>query len=749
MHPTVSVVVAVGAGDLGATIATLDAQVYDRVEVLVAADRPLEAAGAARVAVAEGAREHQVNQAAASAAGEFVLVLDAGDLLEPHAVCDLVEALQGGADGAYGDEDRIDEHGESVWWHLKPAALGPETLLSYDVVGAPLLVRRELWESLGGLDASCAPVAAHDFALRLCARAASLVHVGEVLLSRPETLDADPADAAAATVPVVARALHGLGVAATVAPGDVLPSARFTLAAPTPAPSVAIVIPTRDRLDLLAACVASVERRTTYANYSIVICDNDSASPETHAWLASTPHAVVPCPGPFNYAKIVNRGVAHTDADFVVTLNNDTTVATPDWLERLVGLCSMPGVASVGVKLVFPDGRLQHEGVGIMPLPVHVSRDTNYPRRDRWLTSTRNASAVTGACQIVRSDAWRELGGLDEDLAVGYNDVDFGLRLCAAGWRVVYTPEVVLGHRESATRGNLHPLEDVHRLIARWDLLGGFQDPAVPAAMRFVTSAISLVPPSGPPIAPPPRGPLLPCSEAQGGVDLASLRAQHAELVGALGAAPSTGRSALVARWVGREARAILDDGAASDAFRTVAPDGTRRRVALRAAAQRAVLARRGGGAPVTAAVRRYRHFEARTRPSPDALRARVGSLGSLEVHPVVTVVVDAEGDGLAETLASIEAQCYDRVETLLVVRDGDAGLAGARGIVHDGVHADRMNAAVSEAGGEFVVVLEAGDLLAPHAIVDLVGAVQHGAVAAYGDEDRHDERGERVAWHL
>ena len=491
-HPVVSVVIDAAGGDLSATLGTLRSQCYDRMEVLVAAPAARTVDGDVRVVVATGSAEDRANAAVAVATGEFVVVLAAGDLLAPHCLVDLVTAVQDGADAAYGDEDRVDEDSEHVDWHLKPAAFGRETLLSYDVVGAPLLVRTALFTRLGGYDANAAPVAGHDFALRLAEVTERIAHVGEVLLSRPFAAAPDPADATAATIPVVTAAIARLGAEATVTAGDVLPGVRFTIAPPDPAPSVAIVIPTRDRLDLLVACVDSVESRSSYKNYSILICDNDSKEQRTLDWLAACGHTVVACPGPFNYATIVNRGVAHTDADFVITLNNDTTIATPDWLERLVGLCSLPRVASVGVKLAFPDGRLQHEGVGIIPMPVHLSRDVNYDEPDRWLASTRNASAVTGACQIVRTEAWHEIGGLDERLAVAFNDVDFGMRLCAAGWRVVYTPEVLLGHRESASRGDLHPPADEALLIARWDLLGDYVDPSMPAAMRLVTTKIEL-----------------------------------------------------------------------------------------------------------------------------------------------------------------------------------------------------------------------------------------------------------------
>ena len=200
---------------------------------------------------------------------------------------------------------------------------------------------------------------------------------------------------------------------------------------------------------------------------------------------------MVACPGPFNYATIVNRGVAHTDAEFVVTFNNDTTIATPDWLERLVGLCSLEAWARSGSSSQYPDGRSSTRAWASSRCPC-TSAATQYVELDRWLTSTRNAAAVTGACQIVRTEAWRELGGLDERLAVAFNNVDFGMRLAAAGWRVVYTPEVVLGHRESASRGDLHPPADEALLIARWDLLGDYVDPSMPPRCASTRPSVEL-----------------------------------------------------------------------------------------------------------------------------------------------------------------------------------------------------------------------------------------------------------------
>ena len=148
--------------------------------------------------------------------------------------------------------------------------------------------------------------------------------------------------------------------------------------------------------------------------------------------------------------------------------------------------------ARSGSSCSIPTGASSTRGWASSRCPCTSSRDVNYDEPDRWLTSTRDAAAVTGACQIVRTEAWRELGGLDERLAVAFNDVDFGMRMCQAGWRVVYTPEVVLGHRESASRGDLHPPADEALLIARWDLLGEYVDPSMPPAIRQYTTRIEL-----------------------------------------------------------------------------------------------------------------------------------------------------------------------------------------------------------------------------------------------------------------
>ena len=255
----------------------------------------------------------------------------------------------------------------------------------------------------------------------------------------------------------------------------------FATRSRSPPPHVEIVIPTRDRLDQLGPCIESVVATTRYGDYSITIIDNDSRDAETLAFLRASGLNVVAAPGPFNYSSIINRGVRATASEFIVTLNNDTRIIDPDWLQGLVELGAQPGVGAVGCALVFPDGRLQHQGVVIdCGVPAaNLMFDDPFIRIGSLLASTRDVSAVTGACCLIRRSAWEKVDGLDESFAVAYNDVDFCLRLRAAHYRVLYTPHVTVVHDESASRGELHPEADERLLRQRWGLddRGGGSDP--------------------------------------------------------------------------------------------------------------------------------------------------------------------------------------------------------------------------------------------------------------------------------
>jgi GT2 family glycosyltransferase len=293
---------------------------------------------------------------------------------------------------------------------------------------------------------------------------------------------------------VTERALARRGWTGTVTPGPLPGLTDWRIDLPTPPPSVDIIIPTRDRIDLVRTCIEALETKTTYQNWDIILLDNDSIEPESLEYFANSKYRVVPCPGPFNYAKIVNRGVEHSSADFVVTLNNDTILITPDWLERMVSLAALPDVAIVGACLWDQFGHREHESIVVSPYPQHLRTDSNYPHLDQFSRAVRDVAAVTGAVQMARRELWHSLGGMDERLAVTMNDVDLCFRANSDTCFVVYTPYVELIHHVSSTRGSLDPLEDRNRFIRRWDIFGTFKDPFFPEVLLLLGETMYYLP---------------------------------------------------------------------------------------------------------------------------------------------------------------------------------------------------------------------------------------------------------------
>jgi len=369
---------------------------------------------------------------------------------------------------------------------LKTPGIGPHTLLSYNGVGRPALLRLASLRAVGGFSSQAGWAFEHDAYLRLSEMAATFHHVPLIVAPGRPNVSFSPAHIDEDSCRVVRSAFRRRGWRGAVGPGVLGGLVQWTVEPPSPAPSIDIIIPTRDRLDLVLQCIGAVEAQTTYPNYDIVILDNDSKDPATLDYFATTKYRVIACPGPFNYAAIVNRGVGLSTADFVVTLNNDTILITPDWLERMIGVAALSDVGIVGACLIDQDGRHEHESIVISPYPQHLRTDSNYPHQDYFALSRRDVAAVTGAVQMVRREFWQSLGGMDERLRVTMNDVDICLRSQVEGRYVVYLPDVKLFHHVSSSRGKLDPLEDRNLFIQRWDIFGSFQDPYFPESILLL-----------------------------------------------------------------------------------------------------------------------------------------------------------------------------------------------------------------------------------------------------------------------
>ena len=236
---------------------------------------------------------------------------------------------------------------------------------------------------------------------------------------------------------------------------------------------ISIIIATRDRIDLLARCIASVETKTTYENYEIVVVDNDSHSEEARDFFGSFPHRLLRYEGPFNYSAINNFAVENTEAPWLLFLNNDTEVISAGWLTAMAEHVQRPEVGAVGARLLFRDETIQHAGVilGVRGMVKHAFYrfPAESPGVCRQLQITRNYSAVTAACLLTRRDVFQEVGGFDEErLPVIFNDVDLCLKMRQAGYLIVYTPFAKLYHDQSASRRASVEPSEAAVLRERW-----------------------------------------------------------------------------------------------------------------------------------------------------------------------------------------------------------------------------------------------------------------------------------------
>jgi GT2 family glycosyltransferase len=249
--------------------------------------------------------------------------------------------------------------------------------------------------------------------------------------------------------------------AAAVLPGP-FGTVRITWSMPEPAPKVSIIVPTRDRVELLRTCAEGVLKQTHYPDFELIVADNDSSEPQTLAYMEEIASdarvCIVRWPHPFNYSAINNFAARHARGEFLCLLNNDIEVIEPDWLSAMMREAVRPGVGAVGARLLYPDRTIQHAGVaiGIGNAAGHAHRglEPGEPGYFAQALIARGASAVTAACLLVAKRHFDAVGGLDEvHLAVAYNDVDLCLKLQAAGLRNIYTPAATLIHHESKSRG--------------------------------------------------------------------------------------------------------------------------------------------------------------------------------------------------------------------------------------------------------------------------------------------------------
>lgn len=433
-----------------------------------------------------------------AARGKYVAFMDHDDTIEPDAIYKLaMAAQQTGADLIYSDEAITADDVDSIIEVRARPAFSHDYYLSHPYFVHMVCVRTSLAQRLGGWDETLPISADIDFVLRAIEQAQAIAHVPSVLYRwRTHAGSAGHAKREQVTETmqgILARHLARLGLPATVSPG--FGYNEYRLDWPDDGGEVLIVIPTKDRVDLLRTCIDSIERTGIGANYRIVVIDHDSKDRNTVAYLKriAARHCVMPYSGVFNYALMNNLAVAQhgAGADYVLFLNNDVEAIEDGWIQRLRSLAGRPDVGAVGPLLLYGDDRVQHAGV-LMAFSGAADHSMKFQaayadanvesgakrkarqRRNGYncnLTSVRDYSAVTAACVMIPAHVFHQVHGFDEGFVVGFNDTDLCLRIIEAGFKVLYDGQTVLYHHESATRAGDksfdHPSDD-RRLRTRW-----------------------------------------------------------------------------------------------------------------------------------------------------------------------------------------------------------------------------------------------------------------------------------------
>lgn len=418
------------------------------------------------------------NAAFAMAEGDFVGLLDHDDLLSPNALYEVAAALEAEPQGdvVYTDEDKVTtDLSEHFQPHLKPD-FNIDLLRSNNYICHFFLVRREIVEKVGGFRREFDGAQDYDFIFRCTEAARKVCHVPEILYHW-RTHKASTADNPASKMyafdagkRAIEDHLRRRGVAGKVSHTKDLGFYRVEYP-PVREDLISIIIPNKDEKETLEKCLESIRNKSTYKNYEILIIENNSTSQEIFQYYEELKKIenirVLTWENEFNYSAINNFGVSHARGEYLLFLNNDIEVITPNWLEEMLGNCQRTEVGAVGVKLYYPDDTIQHAGcvVGIGGVAGHmfVGMDRNRTGYLHKASIQQDLSAVTAACMMMKAEAFRKAGGFTEELAVAFNDVDLCLKVGKQGYLVVYNPYVEMYHYESKSRGQEDSEDKIRR----------------------------------------------------------------------------------------------------------------------------------------------------------------------------------------------------------------------------------------------------------------------------------------------
>ena len=409
------------------------------------------------------------NSAIDIASGEYIALLDNDDVLDKDALYYMVLELNKdkSLDMVYSDEDKLDFNGERCFPHFKPD-FSLDTLLSSNYICHFTIIRRSIVNKLGGFRSEYNGAQDYDLFLRVVDKTQKIGHVSKILYHWRMTEGSTSSKGGNKNYAYDAgkRALddyfcrNNINALVHLIGEPQMYQVEYLY---DKEPLISIIIPTKDRSDILDNCLNSIYSKTSYNNYEVIVIDNNSTEEKTFDLLSSYKKKYdnfsfyrYECE--FNYSYLNNEGVKKSKGDYIVLLNNDTEVISGDWLSYMVGYAMQKHVGCVGAKLLYPNRTIQHSGVviGCGGIAMHalVSTGENEFGYFGRLVSVYDWSCVTAACLMVSKDKFNLVNGLDENIKVAYNDVDFNLKLLDKGLNNVVLPFVKLYHYESLSRGD-------------------------------------------------------------------------------------------------------------------------------------------------------------------------------------------------------------------------------------------------------------------------------------------------------
>lgn len=447
------------------------------------------------------------NDALGLATGDFVGFLDHDDMLTPNALYEVAKAINENphADFIYSDEIRVDRTGKVINIAFRPD-FSEFYYLSHPYIVHLTVFRKKLIDKIGGLnemDFNSNVSQDVDLVLRAISDTAAerIVHIPKPLY-KWRIVDRSAGHihknkVHEFTKKAIMMFLDRRKVDGYVEDGMHFNTfrVRFNL---KEGKKVSIIIPTKNNYILLKEAIRSIEDKTDYKNYEVLIVANNTEDDNAKRLLSSLSedkrYRVLEFNKPFNYSAINNFAVSHAEGEYLLFLNDDVEVINPDWLTSMVETSQDPRVGIVGAKLIYPDGRIQHAGV-ILGLMNGIAEHTHkfvYAYLDKKknifeagyedsLVCIREYSAVTGACMLIKRKVFEEVGGFSEDLKVGFNDIDLCLKVREKGYKILFNPYAVAFHYENASRRNnrdmlYHP-EDKNIFTEKWGKIIAKGDP--------------------------------------------------------------------------------------------------------------------------------------------------------------------------------------------------------------------------------------------------------------------------------